>query len=64
MTAIVTIRLRCEGVYRGKRCARELPAPDGVRTIAALRSVAYRAHGWSTRGRDLCSSCRAREVGA
>ncbi|MGW7247755.1 hypothetical protein [Streptomyces decoyicus] len=64
MTAIVTIKLRCNGTYRGKSCARELPAPEGVRTIAALRSVAYRSHGWSTRGRDLCPQCRAREVGA
>lgn len=64
MTAVVTIRLRCDGVYRDKRCARELHAPDGVNKIAALRAIAYRAHGWSTRGRDLCPSCRAREVGA
>lgn len=64
MTAIVTIRLRCEGVNRGKRCARELLAPDGVHKIAALRSIAYRAHGWSTRGRDLRPQCREREVGA
>lgn len=63
MTAIVTLRLLCEGRPAGQPCGTELAAPADVHSIKHLRTVAYRDFGWMTRGRDLCPACRLREVG-
>ncbi|MFD7101890.1 hypothetical protein [Streptomyces celluloflavus] len=59
MTAVVTLSLRCDGTY----CSTEFRPAADVRTVRAMRTVAYRDHRWSTRGRDLCPACRLREVG-
>ncbi|WP_275462107.1 hypothetical protein [Streptomyces noursei] len=64
MSAVVTLSLRCDGTDRGKRCTAEFRPAADVRTVRAMRTVAYRDHHWSTRGRDLCPTCRQREVGA
>lgn len=60
MSALVTIRLRCDG----PSCKQTFAPPADVRTIRQARTVAYRDHGWSTRSRDLCPPCRKREAGA
>lgn len=50
MAAEVIRRLRCDE----PACTAVLLAPEDVRTIVQLRTVAYRRFGWSTRHGDRC----------
>lgn len=50
MSATVIRRLHCDE----PACPAVLLAPEDVRTVTQLRTVAYRRFGWSTRSGDHC----------
>lgn len=54
MSALVVRLLLCDGTDDGEVCPAELCAEDGVTSLAQLRKVAYRDHGWSTKRGDFC----------
>lgn len=54
MSGLIVRLLTCDGTDDGEVCDAELTAGDDVRSLVQLRTVAFRQHGWSTRGRDLC----------
>ncbi|MFE2019845.1 hypothetical protein ACFW9O_17595 [Streptomyces sp. NPDC059499] len=54
MSGLVVRLLLCDGVDDGEVCDAELTATTDVRSLAQLRTVAFREHGWSTRGGDHC----------
>ena len=63
MSALVVRILLCDGANDGEACDAELTAEDDIRTVKQLRTVAYRDHNWSTRGRDLCPEHNTRGGG-
>lgn len=54
MSAVVIRILTCDGTTSGEVCPNELGGDPDVTSLHQLRAVAYRDHGWHTRGRDLC----------
>jgi len=58
MSGLIVRLLLCDGTDDGEVCDAELTADDDIKSLTQLRTVAYRDHGWSTRGGDHCPAHR------